>query len=366
MRHFAARRFGLEFSLGAICALSACAAERTPPTGTPAAAAVNAVASRRCELAICPSNFVPVLGLRSAASSVVAGGHGVWALDDQGAIYRLNANTKRFDPVPGVLAWISVGGGDFVPSEDWVWGGTGDGNHIFCWDCYFTPNQWGERESPPGDLIRFVAAGPGHNLDGCHRQEVWGISVANHLFRISACTLGWVKIDGPPLVTIAAGGGEVWGLDGAGQVFRFDATAMPVCFEQKRGKLTRIAVGVDGVWGILDPSPVDTGGAVIARIGGGVSLAPQVFQYDPATGTFVQIPNAEMKVIAAGGNGVWALDGSGHAFRLQAVTRKFIPVPSVPLLSLTVGSGTDVWGIDQNHQIRAFVTPARLIVPALP
>jgi hypothetical protein len=364
MRHFAARRFGLEFSLGVICALSACAAERTPPAGTPAATAVNAVANRRCELFLCPSNFVPVPGLGSAGSSVIAGGHSVWALDDRAAIYRLNANARQFDPVPGSLAWVSVGGGDLV-SSDRVWGGTSD-YHIFVWSLALA--QWWEVANPPGDLIRFVAAGRGHNVDGCHLKEVWGISVANHLFRRNDCTDAWEQIQGPPLVTLAvgggqAGGGEVWGLDATGQVFRFDAAAVPVSFQQVPGTLTRLAVGVDGVWGILDPTPVDTGGATIARIGVGVSLAPQVFQYDAdaATPAFVQIPNAEMKDIAAGGNGVWALDQSGHVFRLQAVTRKFIPVPSVPLLSLTVGSGTDVWGIDRQHQIRAFVTPARII-----
>ena len=354
MRHLATRQLGFSLWIGATCALSACAAERTPAT----APVQPAVRLQQCEIFACPSNFVPVPGLRSAASSVVAGGNGVWALDDQGAIYRLNERTKQFDAVPGTLAWISAGGGNFTINEDEVWGGTAHINHTFFWSSF---QVWHEMDIPPAEPIRFVAAGPGHNLDECHFLEVWGLSVANHVFRLSSGNCGryWEQIQGPSLVTIAAGGGEVWGLDATGQVFRFDATT--VSFKQVTGTLTRIAVGVDGVWGILDRSPVDTGGAAIARGGGGVTLAPQVFQYDPATGTFVEIPNAPMKTIAAGGNGVWALDGSGNVFRLQAVTRKFIPVPNVTLLSLSVGSGTDVWGIDQNHQIRAFVTPTRLI-----
>jgi len=356
MKRSAARCFGPGFWLCAICALSACAAEHVT-----AAAAINAGSGRRCELTICPSHFVPAAGLRTGARSVVAGGHDVWALDDDGAIYRLNANTRQFDQFPGpaALAWISVGGG-YVLYGDWVWAGTSDGR-IFRKTA--AVDQWQEVASPPGDPITFVATGHGHNIDGCHSREDWGISAANHSFRRNYCTDTWEVIQGSSLASIAVGGGEVWGFDSTHQVFRFDP-AMGT-FNQVPGTLNRIAVGVDGVWGVLDLTPVNTGATAIARIGAGGSLnAAKVFQYDAATQAFVQIPNAQMRDIAAGGNGVWALDEGGGVFRFQAATRKFIPVPGVPLHSLTVGSGTDVWGIDQQHAIRAFVTPARIVLPA--
>jgi hypothetical protein len=218
-------------------------------------------------------------------------------------------------------------------------------------------------QSPINDPIGLVAAGPGHNLNGCHLAEVWGLSLNGHPFRLNSCIGQWEPVLAPgpaqALTAIATGGGEVWGLDPQGSVYRFEPTA--AVFQPVTGTLTQLVVGVDGVWGILGRPPVVSTSGALARFGLGDLYTPQVFQYDPPSKSMVQIPNAVMTDIAAGGRGVWALDQGLSVWRLQAVARKFVPLQNIALRSLSVGSGTGVWGIDQNYHIRVFVTPSFLV-----
>jgi hypothetical protein len=353
MKRSPARRAAIGLLLCISAALAACAVQTPGPT-----TAVRPGTVRSCLLVgePCPTNFQFVQGLNGPARSVAAGGHGVWALDDQGAVYRFDVGAGAFVQVPGSLAWLSVGGGNVVVPDE-VWGGTADYQHLFRWN-----GSWQEMQSPINDPIGFVAAGPGHNLNGCHLTEVWGLSLNGHPFRRNSCIGEWEPVLAPgpaqALTAISTGGGEVWGLDAQTNVYRFDGAA----FQPVTGHLTSLAVGVDGVWGILGHPIVATTSGTLARIGpGNLLFTPQVFQYDPASKSLVQVPNAVMAQISAGGSGVWAVDQGLSVWRLQAVARKFAPLTNIALRSLSVGSGTGVWGIDQNYRIRAFVTPSILV-----
>ena len=283
----------------------------------------------------CPTNFGSVSPLRAAPRMVVAGGSSVWALDINYSIYRWNPKTKIFDAVPGLLVWITVGGGD-LRQPDEVWGYNQYGQW---WRWNYSINNWTSIPVPSGGFGGLVV-GKGYH-SGCMPYEVWGLGVVtvsqpNNIFRYNFCTGAWMSVQGQ-LASVSIGGGEVWGINRSSQIFRFNS-AMQSGWTQIPGLLTRIAVGSDGVWGI--------------------NSAQQVFQLNPATQVFVQIPNASLTSIAAGGNGFWGLNSSGQVFRYQAITRTFSLSPSVNLSQLSVGSGSGIWGIDTSNSLRAFITPA--------
>jgi hypothetical protein len=227
-------------------------------------------------------------------------------------------------------------------------------------------NRWQHADSPPNEQWSIVVVGPGHNVDGCHYRELWGLTVAQHAYRFKWCTGTWERVGTMNVASIATGGGETWTLDTQGSAYRFEPA--DGAFHQVAGTLTRLAVGVDGVWGIQDHTLSNAGAAALAPttvVNTGAVLSSQVFQYDAASGAMVQIPQAQLIDIAAGGSGVWGRDASQGIWRLQAPVRKFVAIPNATLRSLSVGSGTGVWGIDNAFQIRGFVNPARTINPVL-
>jgi hypothetical protein len=281
----------------------------------------------------CPTNFAGLPGLPAAVRMIVSGGASVWALDVNFAIYRWNTTARRFDQMPGSLVWIAVKGGNvFQPDE--VWGYNASGQY-YRW----TGSAWAFISVPSGGLGGLVIA---KGLDdSCHPYEVWALGTftrrnPNNIWHYSYCTGGWEQVAGQ-LASLSVGAGEIWGINYAGQVWRFDRGIFGG-WAQIPGVLSSLAVGADGVWG--------------------VNSSQQVFQFDPATQTFVQIPNATLNYVAAGGNGVWGLNASHHVFRYQGISRTFALSPNVALNQITVGSGANVWGIDTNGNIRVFVTPA--------
>jgi len=283
----------------------------------------------------CPTNFATITPLRTTPRMIAAGGSSVWALDNNFAIYRWNASTKVFDLMPGSLVWIVAGGGD-LRQPDEVWGYNSIGQY-WRWD--YVLNNWVNIPIPTSWLGSPVIGRGYHGF--CYPFEVWALSTItasqpNNIWRYNFCNASWVQVPGQ-LASISVGGGEVWGINAASQIFRFNS-ATQSGWTQIPGSLSSLAVGADGVWGI--------------------NSSQQAFQFNPATKAFVQIPNISLTTIGAGGNGVWGINASNQVYRYQAITRTFVLSPSVALSWLSVGTGGSIWGIDTGQHIRAFVTPA--------
>lgn len=301
-----------------------------------AAIAAQTASARPCGALIpCPTNFAIGKGLGAPVRMIASGGTSVWALDTNFAIYRWNTDTRVFDQIPGSLVWISVGGGTLLEPDE-VWGYNAAGQ-FYRWS-----SGWVAMPVPAGGLGGPVI-GKGFN-NSCHPYEVWALGVVsvfngNNIWRYNYCSAAWEQVPGQ-LASLSVGGGEIWGLNFSGQIWRFNTTAQSG-WTQIPGLLTTIAVGADGVWG--------------------VNASQQAFQFNPASQTFVQISGAVLTYVAAGGNGVWGFNASHQVFRYQAVMRTFSLSPNVVLNHISVGSGGNVWGIDTANNIRVFVTPA---VPA--
>ena len=60
--------------------------------------------------------------------------------------------------------------------------------------------------------------------------------------------------------------------------------------------------------------------------------------------------------IQAGGNGVWAIGSSYEIFHLDPSTWWLVQIPGA-LVSISVGSGGGVWGLDSYGKAYGFTTP---------
>ncbi len=282
----------------------------------------------------CPTNFAVAPALKAPVRMIASGGGSVWALDTNYSIYHFNALTRVFDQVPGSLVWLVAGGGTGQTITDEVWGYNANGQF------YRSSNGGWEYIPTPSTGLFGLVVSKGYT-DSCHPYEVWGLTTItklapNNVRRFNYCTSAWDTVAGQ-LTTISVGGGEVWGLNAAGQIWRFNLAAGSG-WTQIPGTLSSLAVGADGVFG--------------------VNSAQQAFQFNPAGQKFIQIANATLTYIEAGGNGVWGQDASNNVWRYQAITRSFVICHSVLLRFLSVGSGGGVWGIDTGGTPRVFVTPA--------
>ena len=88
-----------------------------------------------------------------------------------------------------------------------------------------------------------------------------------------------------------------------------------------------------------------------------------VYRYDPYFGSFVELyngPNTGFAQIAAGGDGVWAMEkgsvSTENGFRLNSMAGYFVPEGSF-WAQVAVGSGAGVWVINANDQVFTWVRP---------
>ena len=72
---------------------------------------------------------------------------------------------------------------------------------------------------------------------------------------------------------------------------------------------------------------------------------------------------ADATQLQAGGNGVWAIGSNQNIYRLDESGARFIQLPGA-LVSISVGSGGGVWGLDGSGKAYGF-TARRLGAPVL-
>lgn len=138
------------------------------------------------------------------------------------------------------------------------------------------------------------------------------------------------------LQQLAAGTKTLWGLDLFGDIYRWDAASET--FVQIPGALSDIAVGIDDdAWG--------------------VNAQGMIFHFDQASQSWTWIPG-ELSQIAVGSDGaVWGLNRYDQIFRFNAGTGFFEYVPGA-LNSIVVGADGGVWGVSSSWNAHHF-NPAK-------
>jgi hypothetical protein len=257
----------------------------------------------------------------AALVQIAAGGASVWARASNGNPYIFKTN--KFMLANSIsLTQIAVGGGNALQA-DTVWGLDSSGN---IYQAAKSGTSWVFSQVP--GVLDFIAVGPGYA--DCHPYEVWGL-YATSIYRYDFCLQNWAFVPGS-LATLAVGG-EIWGINGNGKPFRFNFDTL--LFDQSfSGTLEQIAVGPNGVWA-LDSNYVE--------------------EFDYVHQSFYSTSTDAIQ-IQAGGNGIWGIDIYQQIFRLEASTARRSLFPGT-LVSISVGSGGGVWGLDSSGKAYGFTTP---------
>jgi hypothetical protein len=330
-----------------------------------------------CLLLICSAALVPASAqhfqqMNGSLTQIAAGRNEVWGLNGS-TIYRFHPGTKKFVEVAGAITQIAVGGGTLL-QPDQVWGT--DGQDV--WQFNLSTN--GRTLKTPGVNIFFneVAVGEGDEdasaggSDGCHPYEIWALASTFPAspglpYRYNYCEGSFDQIPLPVGSTtnfthIATGGSDIWALDANAHIWhynQYDNLWFQVTKGGYFGTLQQITVGVNDVWGL------DGNGTV--------------YRYDPNNATFVLVlsgSNVDVAQIAAGGNGVWAIQasspGSGlcNVFRFQSyglgtptagggAFQAFClsASSSQDATQIAVGSGAGIWTVNNAGQVNAWARP---------
>jgi len=249
--------------------------------------------------------------------------------------YNPSLNAMQLKANIGGITSMSIGGGSAVQDdEEWM---LEEVNYLWRYD---TPTRTAQLVNT-SNAMRSVVVGPGY-ADGCHPYEVWvtynsGLDNIWFAARYNYCTKaleepGITAVPGGPS-KIATGNGEVWALNTANQVFRFNPATNS--FVKMAGSLTQLTVGIDGVWGL--------------------NAAGNIYEFNPVTQAFNLIPGS-LATISAGGDGIWGINSSHQVYRYEASTRSFFAVAGPQLFgNVAVGTGGGVWSTDSLGNPQVFV-----------
>jgi hypothetical protein len=258
---------------------------------------------------------------------IASGGRSVWARARNGKPYIFRSNT--FVLANSIsLTQIAVGGGNAVKG-DTVWGLDSSG---LIYHATASGTSWVFSQVP--GVLDFIAVGIGYD-DSCHPYEVWGLNPAAEIYRYSFCSKLFEQVPGT-LATLAVGGGDIWGINGDGKIFNFNfATHNFDLGLNNNNAFSQVTVGPNGVWALDGQTDVW-----------------QIVQVGVALNVLVHGPLAQ---IQAGGDGVWGINTFQQVFRLEQLHK--VQIPGAALVSISVGSGGGVWGINDAGQSLAFITP---------
>ena len=260
---------------------------------------------------------------------IVSGGASVWARATNGNPYILKAGTfvlaNRIS-----ITQIAVGGGNAVKG-DTVWGLDSAGR---IYHAHLSGTSWVFSQVP--GVLDLIAVGIGYQ-DNCHPYEVWGLNPSAQIYRYSFCSKSFEQVPGT-LGSLAVGGGDIWGINGNGDLYWFNFATLNFDPQDVPSQtLTQVTVGPNDVWGVTTASQATKCDTIDCLSSGG---------------TFTQIQ--------AGGDGIWAIDPTQQIFRVETVhphfVQNFVQMPAA-LVSISVGSGGGVWGLNGAGQPFGFTTP---------
>jgi len=226
------------------------------------------------------------------------------------------------------LTQIAVGGGNVVQA-DTVWGLDSAGR---IYHAQLSGTSWVFSRVP--GVLDLIAVGIGYQ-DNCHRYEVWGLS-STLIYRYNFCAKNWERVPGA-LTTLAVGDGDIWGINGNGDVYYFYFPSFSFKPLYTGFYALQIAVGPTSIW-------------LLASYG-------DLFEFVDGRGVhafgFFSSPLAQVQ---AGGNGVWAIDSSQQVFHFEHVNVCVCQMQGA-LVSISVGTGGGVWGINHSGNPYVFTTP---------
>jgi hypothetical protein len=262
--------------------------------------------------------------VKGTLAQVSAGRNEVFGVDTKANVWRYHPTTKSFAKIAGVsLAQVAVGGGS-VTQLDEVWGINSSFN-VYRFN--YTTKSF---DQIPGAALTQITVGVG-NEDQCHPYEVWGIASNQEVFRYDYCANKFNQSANSFLTSIATGASDVWGtINSEAYHYSFGQEQ----FVQTAGTMAEIAVGVNDVWGI------DGSG--------------DLYRYDPNNGGWNSF-GSPVNQVAAGGDGVWVLS-EGTVWRFDSSAEAFLEVPG-ELQSITVGSGAGIFGVNSSNQVFTWVRP---------
>jgi hypothetical protein len=261
---------------------------------------------------------------------VASGGTSVWALASNGNPYIFNGSSFVLANTIS-LSQIAVGGGN-AAQADTVWALNSSGN---IYRAHKSGTSW--IFSQVAGSLDGIEVGPGYQ-DRCHPYEVWGLNTGSQIYRYNYCTNNFVQEPGF-LCDIHVGGGDIWGAECGPNVYRFDFSTD--AFDQITDPFVafpQLTVGPDGVVWAID------------------TFNSEVYRYDDGVGQKFVSRGCCLAQIQAGGNGVWGLAADNTIYRSEPSTFDFVQIPGA-LVSISVGTGGGVWGINSSHQVFKFTTP---------
>ena len=267
-------------------------------------------------------------------AQVASGGTSVWALASNGN-HPYIFNGKSFVLANSIsLSQIAVGGGNAALSDaGWVL----DSSHNV-YRASKNGTSWVFTQI--SGALDLIAVGPGYH-DSCHPYEVWGLNTGSQVFRYNYCT-GQFDTGFGFLCDIHVGGGDVWGAECGPKVYRFNfGTGSFDPISDPFGAFPVLTVGSNGeVWA------ADTSNSFVYEYD---HHGNNQYQFDGWGCCATQIQ---------AGYGLWILNTniSGNNIERFEPSIGFYGIPG-HLISISVGSGGGVWGINSSHQVFAFSTP---------
>lgn len=287
-----------------------------------------------------------------ALAQIAVGADGdVWGVNAQEQIYRFNVQTQGWTEVSGALKQIAVG------FDGAVWG-VNEGNGVYRYNV-----ATGEFEQTSATLTSIAVGADGeawglnslvvYHFDRLQQawvsvqqgleqisvgagSNVWALDIAGLVYRYDAEANQFTATGEAPLTRIAAGGnGALWRLDAADGIHTYATEAQPSgTFHQVSGLLTQIAVGADNsVWG--------------------VGVANQIYTYNAAAQSWTVVPGAFAKIAVGTGDSVWGINAGQQIFRHNTQSGGWDYIPGA-LVQIAVGANGDVWGINQGEQTYHF------------
>jgi Tectonin domain len=218
----------------------------------------------------------------------------------------------------------------------------------------------------PAASAKTLVAGPPLVQIAAGNTQVWGLDAAGNIYQYKGGTFNLIPGN---FKQIAVGlNDDVWGLGPKGHAFQYDFSSKS--FNEVSSSLTfkQIATGKAGTWAITSAgaiyydTPVGfqefTQGpppAALEVFVGGAGQAVWILDFgqephllNTRTGFFDLVPGVNLQQIAAGYSDTWGLDFSGQP-RLYHPSKPFAfnVVPSVPLAQLALTSEAEFWAISE-------------------
>jgi len=177
-------------------------------------------------------------------------------------------------------------------------------------------NSWLKASGP--SLVQVSASPEG---------EAWGVGSNGDIWWRDPARGEWLQVKGNmKQVAVGSRGGEpnVWGLNAQGDIFRYQNGS----WQQVPGNLSQVSAGASGsVWG--------------------VNSAGQIWRWN-GNGAWEQIAGGLVQVSAGAPDHVWGVNSAGQIWRWNGSAWDQI---SGGLKQISVGASGDVWGVNDAGQI---------------